>query len=75
MFYNIMYVQILFRGFLATMSDRLRVGQWRMAGVPYVLVNGVALSETKDFLKKVCEAYEGDCPYIGSVTKQHYRGV
>ena len=29
------------------------------AGVPYVLVNGVALSETKDLLKKICEAYEG----------------
>ncbi|CAE7648336.1 IFI30, partial [Symbiodinium sp. CCMP2456] len=31
-------------------------------GVPYVLVNGVALSETKDLLKKICEAYEGDKP-------------
>ncbi|CAE7705221.1 ifi30 [Symbiodinium sp. CCMP2592] len=31
-------------------------------GVPYVLVNGVVLSETKDLLKTICEAYEGEKP-------------
>ena len=29
------------------------------AGVPYVLVNGVVLSETTDLLSKVCKAYAG----------------
>ncbi|CAE7224646.1 IFI30 [Symbiodinium pilosum] len=38
-------------------------------GVPYVLVNGVVLSETTDLLSKVCKAYAGEKP-AGCLTAQ-----